>query len=62
MNAIDAKQILEDFDDSVEICYQDKNNIYKYIPISGFEVKTRRDGKKVLVLLMNKLLSNEFNG
>lgn len=62
MKVIDAKQIIEDFDDNVEICYQDKDNIYKYIPISGFEVKIRRNGTKVLVLLTNKLLDKEFNG
>lgn len=62
MNVIDIKQILADFEDEVEICYQDNNNIYKYLPIGGFEVKHRRDGKKVLVLTTNKILPNEYNG
>lgn len=62
MNVLDTKQILADFEEEVEICYQDNNNIYKYLPIKGFEVKYRRDGKKVLVLITNKLLNHEFNG
>ena len=62
MNVLDAKEILVDFEDEVEICYQDKDNIYKYIPVGGFEVKHMRDGKKVLVLTTTKILPNDYNG
>ena len=29
MTIADLKQILEDFDDNTNVCYQDKNNLYK---------------------------------
>jgi hypothetical protein len=62
MDVLTAKEILADFEDNVEICYQDKDNINRYIPIHGFEVKHRRDGKTILVLTTTKILPNEYNG
>ena len=44
------------------VCYQDKNNLYKYIPINGFEIRRNMKGESVIVLLTTKLLNNEFNG
>ena len=54
-------EILEEYDNDIEICYQDKNNIYKYLPIKGFEVVNIR-GRKKLVLTTTKLLNHEYNG
>lgn len=62
MTVADLKQIFEDYDDNAEVCYQDKDNLYKYIPIKGFEVRRNRKGESIIVLLTTKLLSNEFNG
>lgn len=62
MTVADLKQILEDFDDNANVCYQDKSNLYKYIPIKGFEIRRNRKGESVIVLLTTKLLNNEFNG
>ena len=62
MTIADLKQILEDFDDNTNVCYQDKNNLYKYIPIKGFEIRRNMKGESVIVLLTTKLLNNEFNG
>ena len=55
-------EILEEYDNDIEICYQDKNNIYRYLPIHGFEVIRLSKGRKKLVLLTTKLLQNEYNG
>lgn len=55
-------EILEEYDNDIEICYQDKNNIHRYLPIHGFEVIRLPKGRKKLVLLTTKLLQNEYNG
>lgn len=62
MDVLTAKEILADFEDEVEICYQDKDNIHKYIPLGGFEVKRKKNGRKIIVLTTNKILPNDYNG
>lgn len=58
------KEIISEFEDEDVICYQDERNIYRYVPIHGFEVIRPKKGKpmKKIVLLSTKELNREYNG
>ena len=62
MTKKDLLDMLEEFDDNVEIRIQDPRNICKHIPFGGFEVLIGRNSRNIIVLLNTKLLPHEFNG
>lgn len=56
----DLFELLEEYDDSTPIRINDINNIYRSVPVAGFEIRRGLKGNIKLVLLSHKDLGIEW--